>query len=84
MLGSTEGSDNGLMLLSLETACLLQKKAALQMPELDVGQTIGWALLESLCDHLEPGNAAKTGADLQLISFLQCRLSEPHGYCDST
>ena len=38
--------------------------AAPQMPELDVGQTVGWALLESLCAHLDPGNAAKTGATL--------------------
>ncbi len=51
--------------------------AAPQMPELDVGQTTGWALLESLCAHLEPGNAAKTGALLQPHLFLLYTLAEP-------
>lgn len=52
---------------ALTAGCLVQsdtvpaEPAVPQILELDVGQITGWALLESLCAHLEPGTAAKAG-----------------------
>ena len=40
----------------------------LQLPELEWEQTAGWALLQSLCAHLEPSTVAKTGVAIPLLS----------------